>query len=103
MQVEQELIEDACLFGVPDFLDIPDELTDALQKATMAKERQFWLRAGDRVKKDPTTEILLRRAVYAESRCWEMENRAAEMALICNGAAERIEVLEAKLDEVVRL
>ena len=102
MTIEAQLIEDACLFGVPDFMDVPDELTQALQVSTLAKERQFWLRAGDRVTKDTATTTLLRRAVYAESRCWEMENQAAEMALICNGAADRVKELEDKLEDTVR-
>jgi hypothetical protein len=99
-QVGMDLVEDEALFGVPDFMDVPDELRDALQVAVLAKERQFWLRATHIVK-DIVNRTLLRRAVYAESRCWEMENQAAEMALICNGAADRVKELEAKLEDTV--
>jgi len=81
-----QVVELEALYGVPDFMDVPDEL----------KERLFWL-SGTHLTKDLQCSVLLRRAVYAESRCWEMENQAAEMGLICGGAAEKIKELEAKI------
>ncbi len=96
---DDNIIEAQALFGVPDFMDVPDELTEVLQKTTLVRERQFWLRATS-FKQDLVNTTLLRRAIYAETRCWEMENRAAEMALICSGAADKVKALEAKIDEL---
>ena len=99
VQVDMALAEDQALFGVPDFMDVPAELIEVLEKATLAKERQFWLRATA-ISKDIVNTTLLRRAVYAETRGWEMENQAAEMALICNGAVDKIKALEKQIDEL---
>jgi hypothetical protein len=84
------------LNGVPQFYDLPDELRQTIEQATMTAERMFWLRAN-LIEKGPVTEALLRRALYAEARCWEMENRVAEVSLIASGMKERIEQLESEI------
>ena len=84
------------LNGVPQFYDLPDELQATVEQATLAAERMFWLRAS-LIVKEPATEALLRRAIYAEQRCWEMENRLAETSLIASGMKERIEQLESEI------
>ena len=81
------------LNGVPNFFEIPDELREEVEKRTMTTERMFWLRSA-LIEKNPVTEAILRRAFYAESRCWEMESRLAEVSLIASGMKERIESLE---------
>jgi len=93
--------EHEALNGVPIWLEIPDELSQTIEKQTLLKERMFWLRSSAIVK-DAVTTTLLRRAIYAEQRCYEMENRAAEMALITFGAAEKVKDLEKQLDELAR-
>lgn len=85
--------------GLPDWYEIPEELQTILEKSTLIKERMFWLRATH-ITQDAATTQLLRRAIYAEQRAWEMENRAAEMALITSGAAKRVKELEKKLDQL---
>lgn len=80
------------LNGVPNFLDIPDELRKEIEKTTMVAERMFWLRSK-LIKKNTLTEAILRRAFYAESRAYEMEMRLAEMSLIASGMKEEIERL----------
>lgn len=85
------------MHGVPDFYEIPDAQREVIERATLVKERMFWLRATH-INQDIVNTQLLRRAVYAESRCWEMENMAAEMALITSGAAERVRELEAQVE-----
>ncbi len=92
-----DLMTEQALNGVPKFYDIPDELRDIIEQRTIATERMFWLRAT-LIEKDPVTEVILRRAFYAESRCWEMENRVAEISLIASGMKGEIERLQAKLD-----
>ncbi len=99
--VQDGVAEHEALNGVPLWLDIPDELTQTIEKATLQKERMFWLR-GSSIVKDVVNTTLLRRAIYAEQRCYEMENRAAEMALITFGAAEKVKALEKRIEELVR-
>jgi hypothetical protein len=84
------------LNGVPQFYDIPDELRASIEQAVMQHERMFWLRSAD-IPQGPAETTLLRRAIYAEQRCWEMENRLAEVSLIAQGMKERIEDLENQL------
>ena len=86
------------LNGVPRFYDVPEELREIIEKRTMATERMFWLRAT-LINKDPITEAILRRAFYAESRCWEMENRAAEISLIASGMKAEIERLNKLVED----
>lgn len=100
------IVEDAILIteamnGVPNFYDIPDEQREIIEKTTLAKERMFWLRATH-IEQNLVNTQLLRRAVYAETRCFEMENMAAEMALITSGAADRVRDLEKQLDTLSR-
>lgn len=99
--ISDSIAEHEALNGVPLFYDIPSELAQVIEKQVLIKERMFWLRATS-INKDPVNSTLLRRAVYAEQRCWEMENRAGEMALITEGAKERIRELEKQLDAVSR-
>lgn len=81
------------LNGVPDFLDLPDELTAEVEKATMVAERMFWLRSR-MIEKTPVTEAILRRAFYAEARAYETEMRLAELSLIASGMKDEIERLQ---------
>ncbi|HDZ37786.1 MAG TPA: hypothetical protein ENH62_05815 [Marinobacter sp.] len=97
--LEKDALTAEAMQGIPEFYDIPDELQQVIEKATLIKERMFWLRATH-IKQDIANTQLLRRAVYAECRCWEMENQAAEMALITSGAADRVRELEAQLDKL---
>lgn len=99
--VTDGVAEHEALNGVPLWLDIPDELTKTIEVQVLQKERMFWLRSTA-IPKTAVTSTLLRRAIYAEQRCYEMENRAAEMALITFGAAEKVKELEKKLDELAR-
>lgn len=99
--IEGSFAEAEALQGVPNFYQIPDELRAVIEKAVLIKERMFWLRSSH-ITKDSVTAALLRRALYAECRCWEMENQAAEMALITSGAADRVKELEAQLDKLSR-
>jgi hypothetical protein len=97
-----ELVEQEALAGAPNFYDIPDDLKETLEKQTLLAERMFWLRATH-IPKNKGTETLVRRAIYAEQRAWEMENRAGEMALITEGAVERIKELEAQIKELAQV
>ena len=99
--ISDSIAEHEALNGVPLFYDIPSELAQVIEKSVLIKERMFWLRATS-INKDPVNSTLLRRALYAEQRCWEMENRAGEMAIITEGAAVRVKELEAKLDELTK-
>lgn len=99
--ISDSIAEHEALNGVPLFYDIPSELAQVIEKQVLIKERMFWLRATS-INKDPVNSTLLRRAVYAEQRCWEMENRAGEMALITEGAKEKIVELRKQLDELSR-
>lgn len=99
--ISDDIAEHEALNGVPLFYDIPSELAQVIEKQVLIKERMFWLRATS-INKDPVNSTLLRRAVYAEQRCWEMENRAGEMAIITEGAIVRVKELEKKLDEVTK-
>ena len=81
------------LNGAPDFMELPDEYREAIEAATMTAERMFWLRSS-LIEKDTVTEALLRRAIYAEQRCYESEFRLAEVSLIASGMKEKIESLE---------
>ncbi len=94
--VEVDIQEVHALNGVPDFYDLPAELNEVIEKKTMTSERMFWLRASS-IEKDKVNTILLRRAMYAESRCFEMENRLGELALIVPGMKEEIERLQDQL------
>lgn len=85
------------LNGVPNFLDIPDELRIEIEKATVVAERMFWLRSS-LIEKTPVTEAILRRAFYAEARAYEMEMRLAETSLIASGMKEEIE----RLNDVIK-
>lgn len=101
VQVDMDLAEQEALSGVPDFLDIPDELKQTIEEQTMAKERLFWLRATH-ILKDMTNSVLLRRAIYAEQRCLEMEMRLAETALIAQGLKGECERLSDEMDKLVK-
>lgn len=81
------------LNGVPDFLDLPEELTAEIEQATMIAERMFWLRSK-LIEKTPVTEAILRRAFYAEARAYETEMRLAELSLIASGMKGEIERLQ---------
>ncbi len=98
-KIDEALQRSEAMNGVPDFYEIPEEQRTVIEKTTLVKERMFWLRATH-LDKNATTETLLRRAVYAETRCFEMENMAAEMALITSGAADRVRELEGQLDKL---
>lgn len=93
------VLADQAMNGVPAFYEIPEEQRALIEKATLIKERMFWLRATH-IEQDVVNTTLLRRAVYAEQRCWEMENMAAEMAIITSGAAERVRELEKELTDL---
>ena len=99
--VTDGVAEHEAMNGVPIWLDIPEELTKTIEIQTLQKERMFWLRSTSIVK-DVVSTTLLRRAIYAEQRCYEMENRAAEMALITFGAAEKVTELEERIEELIR-
>lgn len=99
--VQDGVAEHEALNGVPLWLDIPDELTQIIEKQVLQKERMFWLRSTSIVN-SAVTQTLLRRAIYAEQRCYEMENRAAEMALITFGAANKVKELEKRIEELIR-
>lgn len=90
-EVDPVLVE--ALNGVPNFLDLPDELREEIEKATMVAERMFWLRSN-KIEKNAVTEAILRRAFYAEARAYEMEMRLAEVSLIASGMKEEIERLK---------
>jgi len=92
-QVDASLAEGEALNGVPDFLQLPDEYRETIEQATLTAERMFWLRATHLIK-DVATTTLLRRAIYAEQRCYESEFRLAEVSLIASGMKEKIEQLE---------
>lgn len=99
-EIEQDLLLAEALNGVPDFLDIPEGLAKVIEEQVEARERMFWLRSN-RIEQDIVTRSLLRRAIYAETRAIEMENRLAEMVLITQGAKERVEELEQGLKDAV--
>ena len=99
IMVEAPIAEQEALNGTPNFYDLPEELTEAIEKATLTVERMFWLRAGH-IKKDAVTTTLLRRAVYAEQRCWEMENRLGEVSLIAQGMKDEIERLKQEINTI---
>lgn len=85
--------------GVPDFLEIPQDLQDKIAAATLLRERFFWL-ANVAIAKDVVTTTLLRRAIYAEQRVVETEFMLGEMGLICEGAKQRVGELQDKLTEL---
>ena len=87
------------LNGAPNFLDLPDEYRVEVEKATMVAERMFWLRSN-LIEKTPMTEALLRRAFYAEQRCYESEFRLAEVSLVASGMKEEIERLQDEIKVV---
>ena len=87
-----DLITDECFTGAPPFYDLPDDVREKVEGQVQRAERMFWLRVTN-LEKTPVTEALLRRAVYAEQRCWEMENMLAEMALIAKGAGQTVKDL----------
>ena len=99
-KIDDLLLEEA-FNSAPDYYDIPEELEKQIQEQVTARERIFWLRAS-RIDDNLVTRSLLRRALYAEVRCWESENRLAELVLIAQGAKERVEELERKLDQLSR-
>lgn len=98
-QVNMSLAEDEALSGVPNFLDIPDQLAEKIKEKTLASERMFWLRARN-IKKDIVNTTLLRRAAYAEARLNEVEFMLAEMAVITEGAVEEVERLQKQLSKL---
>ena len=87
------------LNGVPNFLDLPDELRAEIEQATMVAERMFWLRS-QHIPKTQLNESLLRRAFYAEARAYEMEMRLAETSLIASGLKEKVEELQREIATV---
>jgi len=92
--------EQAALNGVPNFYELPDEVREKIEKNVLKTERFFWLNDNVLDKDDTAIRTMLRRAIYAEQRCWEMENQLAEMAMITQGAAQRVSELEASLNEL---
>lgn len=90
-EVDQVIVE--ALNGVPNFMDLPDEYRAEVEKATMVAERMFWLRSS-LIEKTALTEALLRRAFYAEQRCYESEFRLAEVSLVASGLKDEIERLQ---------
>lgn len=98
--IDDLLLEEA-FTGSPDYYDIPEEMEKQIQAQVTARERVFWLRSA-RIQDDIVTRSLLRRALYAEVRCWESESRLAELVLISKGAKQRIEELEKQLDDLAR-
>lgn len=96
--VDDLLLEEA-FNSAPDYYDIPEDMEKLIQEQVSARERMFWLRAS-RIDDNLVTRSLLRRAMYAEVRCWESESRLSEMVLILKGAKQRIEELEAKMKEL---
>ena len=102
MTISIELQQSAAMNGVPEFLDIPQDMQDKIAAATVAKERFFWLSVGKAITKTPVTEALLRRAIYAEQRVLETEFMLGEMGIICQAAKDEVERLQAQLDETVR-
>lgn len=97
--VRAEQIQDEALGAVPDFYELPDELRTTIEDATVRAERMFWLRA-QHIEDTPVTRTLLRRAMYAEARCWEMENRLAEVSLVASGMKAEIERLQDQLTDL---
>lgn len=89
------------LNGVPRFYELPDELRQVIEKQTLTGERMFWLRSR-LIEKNPVTEAVLRRAIYAEQRCWEMENRLAEVSLVASGLKEEVERLQGELTKLAK-
>lgn len=98
-QVGASLAEGEALNGVPDFMDLPDEYREAIEQNTLTAERMFWLRANHLVK-DVVTTTLLRRAIYAEQRCYESEFRLAEVSLVASGLKEKVEQLQDEISVV---
>lgn len=98
-QVNMNLAETEALNGVPDFLALPPEMTEKIQDLVLQSERMFWLRSKNIVK-DIVNTTMLRRALYAEHRVNETEHMLAEMAMITEGAKERIEELQRQLSDL---
>lgn len=96
-----DLLLEEAFNSSPDYYDIPVDMEKAIQEQVSARERMFWLRAS-RIESNVVTRSLLRRAIYAEVRCWESESRLAEMVMITQGAKQRIEELEKQLDDLAR-
>lgn len=100
-EIDGDLLLAEALTGVPDFYEIPEELAKQIEEQVESRERMFWLRSN-RIEQDLVTRSLLRRAIYAEVRCWEMENRLAEVVLITKGGAERVSELEQQLSDLAK-
>lgn len=99
--IDEQLITEEALSAVPDFYDLPDELTAVIEKATERKERLFWMRAAH-IEQTAATITLLRRAMYAEARCWEMENRLAEVSLVAAGLKAEVERLQGVVTDTAK-
>ena len=100
--IQTRLIEAEALNGVPQFLDIPDELVEKIEKLVLANERMFWLRANNINSDDVATRTIVRRALYAEQRLNEVEFMLGEMAMITEGAKIRIDELQQQLSDLVK-
>lgn len=97
LRTQMEALETAVFTGSPPFMDVPDEFRLKVEEQVKRAERLFWLRVTGLDDTAPM-RLMLRRAVYAEQRCWEMENMLAEMALIARGAGDTIKDLASGID-----
>jgi len=97
LEVAADPIEAEALNGVPNLLDIPDEVEDKLRALVLRGERLFWMRSS-LIVKDTANTTLLRRALYAEHRLNETEHMLAEMAMITQGASQTVKDLAAGID-----
>lgn len=89
------------LNGVPNFMDLPDEYRETVEKKTLTAERMFWLRTS-LIEQTPVTQALLRRAMYAEQRCYESEFRLGEVSLIASGMKDEIDRLQGELTKLAK-
>lgn len=87
-RIEDELMRDTVLYGSPDFMDIPPKIKEQIEVLVMAKERMFWLNAGQKIPKDTMTETMVRRCLYGEIRGLIMEDKLGEMAFVMQKMAE---------------
>ena len=100
-QVNMSLAEQEALAYVPPFYELPNEVREKIERQVLRAERMFWLQAGN-IAKDIVNTTLLRRAVYAEQRCWEMENMLGEMAIITEGAGQTVKDLAAGINTGIK-
>lgn len=96
-QVSMSAAETEALNGVPNLLEIPDEVEQKLRALVLRAERLFWMRSSV-IQKDVVNTALLRRALYAEHRLNETEHMLAEMAMITQGASQTVKDLAAGIE-----